>query len=31
MASTIQVRVDDDLPEKVGKQQVAFLKPNPLI
>ncbi len=31
MASTIQVRVDDDLPEKVGKQQVAFLNPNLLI
>lgn len=31
MASTIQVRVDDDLLEKVGKQQVAFLNPNLLI
>ena len=31
MASTIQVRVDDDLSEKVGKQQVAFLNPNLLI
>ena len=31
MASTIQVRVDDDLLEKVGKQQVDFLNPNLLI